>query len=130
MNRAEGASPGGGLSSFGPAIAVFNHGKKKSTTMKENIINLKTIILPLRNSINRSPLRRAFLLVSLALAWLALLPAPNAFGVSPAPDGDYSGNNTAEGTNALFSLTTGVLLAPVQGRNQTHGQSERNYLGS
>jgi trimeric autotransporter adhesin len=28
--------------------------------------------------------------------------------VTPAPDGGYSGANTAEGTNALFSLTTGV----------------------
>jgi len=28
--------------------------------------------------------------------------------VSPPPDGGYPGNNTAEGTNALFSLTTGI----------------------
>ena len=28
--------------------------------------------------------------------------------VSPPPDGGYGGNNTAEGTNALFSLTSGV----------------------
>ena len=28
--------------------------------------------------------------------------------VVPAPDGGYPGNNTAEGTNALFSLTSGI----------------------
>jgi len=33
---------------------------------------------------------------------------PKAFGVLPAPDGGYGNDNTAEGTNALFSLTTGT----------------------
>ncbi len=33
---------------------------------------------------------------------------PNAQAVSPPPDGGYPGNNTAEGDNALFSLTTGT----------------------
>ena len=33
---------------------------------------------------------------------------PIAQAVSPAPDGGYTGNNTAEGTSALFSLTSGV----------------------
>ena len=32
----------------------------------------------------------------------------NTQAVSPAPDGGYPGNNTAEGQNALLSLTTGV----------------------
>jgi uncharacterized coiled-coil protein SlyX len=32
---------------------------------------------------------------------------PTAQAVVPAPDGGYPGGNTAEGTNALFSLTTG-----------------------
>jgi hypothetical protein len=48
------------------------------------------------------------LLVSVLLVCLGLWAAPNTFGVSPAPDGGYPGGNTAEGTNALFSLTTGV----------------------
>jgi hypothetical protein len=50
---------------------------------------------------------RGFLLIplTLALAWLALLPT--AQGVTPAPDGGYPNFNTAEGTDALFSLTTG-----------------------
>ena len=33
--------------------------------------------------------------------------APNAFGVNPPPDGGYPGKNTAEGQDALFSLTNG-----------------------
>src|SRR5437764_9227330 len=61
--------------------------------------------LHLTKSIDRSPLRRGFLLITLALACFALSPAARA--VSPAPDGGYPNNNTAEGTNALFSLTTG-----------------------
>src|SRR5437762_2867903 len=31
-----------------------------------------------------------------------------AYAVSPAPDGGYANNNTAEGTSALFSLTSGI----------------------
>jgi len=47
------------------------------------------------------------ILIPLVLAWFALLPNPDAFGVVPAPDGGYPNNNTAEGTDALFSLTNG-----------------------
>ena len=48
-----------------------------------------------------------------ALVCFALLPAPNAFGVVPAPDGGYPGFNTAEGQKALFSLTTGSANTAV-----------------
>ena len=41
-----------------------------------------------------------------AFACFALSPTVRA--VTPAPDGGYPGFNTAEKTNALFSLTTGV----------------------
>jgi Chaperone of endosialidase len=66
--------------------------------------------LPLLNSISRSPLRRGFLLIAipLAFAWFALSPTAQAQLPSPTPDGGYPNNNTAEGTNALFSLTTGT----------------------
>ena len=47
-----------------------------------------------------------FTTILLGLACFALLPGAQA--VSPAPDGGYAGFNTAEGQNALFSLTTGV----------------------
>jgi hypothetical protein len=62
--------------------------------------------LHLGKSISRSPLRRAFLLISLALVGFALLPRAQA--VSPPPDGDYGNGNTAEGLNALFSLNGGL----------------------
>src|SRR5262245_57311437 len=60
--------------------------------------------LHLKKSIGRSsPWRRGCLLI--ALAWFALSPAVRA--VNPPPDGGYANGNTAEGTDALFSLTTG-----------------------
>jgi len=46
---------------------------------------------------------------SILIALTLLCPAaPNAFGVVPAPDGGYSGFTTAEGQNALLSLTSGI----------------------
>jgi Chaperone of endosialidase len=57
---------------------------------------------------SRSPLRYGLLLIPLVLVCFGLSPAPDAFGVNPPPDGGYPGNNTAEGDDALFSLTTGT----------------------
>jgi hypothetical protein len=42
-----------------------------------------------------------FLIVCLAIS-------PNSHAVTPPPDGGYAGGNTAEGQDALFSLTTGL----------------------
>src|SRR5947207_10275364 len=70
---------------------------------QEQIMNSSNI--DLKNSIDRSPVLRAFLLIAVALACFALSPIAHA--VSPAPDGGYAGGNTAEGDNALFGLTTG-----------------------
>jgi hypothetical protein len=44
--------------------------------------------------------------IAFAVVWL--LSSPPAHGVKPPPDGDYRGENTAEGEDALFSLITGV----------------------
>jgi hypothetical protein len=44
-------------------------------------------------------------LITVTLLYLAV--GQDAQAVVPAPDGDYGKGNTAEGTNALFSLTTG-----------------------
>src|SRR5438034_1148736 len=71
---------------------------------------MKTTTLPLRNLMNRSPLR-AFLLIPFALACFALSPTVRA--VDPPPDGGYPGFNTAEGDDALFNLDTS------QGTNNT-----------
>jgi hypothetical protein len=49
---------------------------------------------------------RGLFLIPLALAWFALSPTAQA-QLSPPPDGGYPNDNTAEGTDALFSLTTG-----------------------
>jgi hypothetical protein len=49
-----------------------------------------------------------FTTLLLALACFGL-SSPKAFGVVPAPDGGYAGGNTAEGQNALLSLTTGTF---------------------
>jgi len=61
------------------------------------LIRLKTTTLPL--------------LASLTL--ICFGPSPWAEAVVPAPDGGYPGGNTAEGQNALFSLTTGAYNTGV-----------------
>jgi hypothetical protein len=66
-----------------------------------------------RRLLSGFPLRRAFLFIALTLAAVALLPTPKAFGVSPPPDGGYPNHNTAEGTDALFSLTTGLANTAI-----------------
>jgi hypothetical protein len=47
----------------------------------------------------------------LVLGFSALLSTANA--VVPPPDGGYAGANTAEGTNALFNLTTGIANSAI-----------------
>jgi hypothetical protein len=70
--------------------------------------------LHLRKSIGRSPLpSRSFneggsLITVLFLALCCFAPCSILQAVTPAPDGGYSGFNTAEGTDALYSLTTGT----------------------
>ena len=61
--------------------------------------------LPLRKSIDRSPSRLGFFFIPLVLGCFALLSTLQA--LTPAPDGGYPNGNTAEGEDALFSLTTG-----------------------
>jgi uncharacterized coiled-coil protein SlyX len=47
--------------------------------------------------------------VIIAVVSAMLVFTPTSRAVTPAPDGGYPGGNTAEGTNALFSLTSGIL---------------------
>jgi len=56
---------------------------------------------------SRWPLRYCLFLIPLVLAAFVLSPMAQA-QLSPPPDGGYAGDNTAEGTDALFSLTTGT----------------------
>ena len=67
-----------------------------------NPIQLTYILPTLRTCISRPPLRRGFFLSALTLACFALSPTVRA--VTPAPDGGYPNDNTAEGENALFDL--------------------------
>ena len=60
--------------------------------------------LHVRESIGPECLRGCFL-IALTLCCFAL--SRDVQAVTPAPDGGYPGNNTAEGQSALFSLTTG-----------------------
>jgi hypothetical protein len=57
------------------------------------------------------------------LALLAISPMTQA--VTPSPDGGYPGGNTAEGQNALFSLTSGTYNTAIGWfslRSNTQGQ--------
>ena len=58
------------------------------------------------NTLTIRLLRHGGLFLTIILALAAFLPPARA--VSPPPDGGYPGENTAEGTNALFSLTSGI----------------------
>jgi trimeric autotransporter adhesin len=61
-----------------------------------------------KKSIDRSPLRLAFLVIPPVLTCFALSPAAQALLPPPPPDGGYPNQNTAEGDGALFNLTFGV----------------------
>jgi hypothetical protein len=67
---------------------------------------MKTIPVRLSSLITSSTLRSLFALFLLLLICFGLSPTLQA--VNPPPDGGYANDNTAEGTNALFNLTTGA----------------------
>jgi uncharacterized coiled-coil protein SlyX len=77
----------------------------QQTSLNKKMKTKNMTISQLRNSVNLSPFWRGFFRIPLLLACFALSPAARA--VVPAPDGDYPNQNTAEGEDALFSLTTG-----------------------
>ena len=54
------------------------------------------------------PLCRARLMIKVAIVVASCGLCSSIPAVSPAPDGGYPNSNTAEGTDALFNLTTGV----------------------
>src|SRR2546423_7769955 len=69
---------------------------------------MKAIVLFARTPTRRQSVRRGFLPIPLSLVLVCFALCQRAQAVTPAPDGGYAGNNTAEGTSALFSLTSGV----------------------
>jgi hypothetical protein len=70
-------------------VQTLTKDKKMKKHPKENLI--KSMNIPL---------------VAIALAWFGL--ASSAQAVVPPPDGGYPNLNTAEGTNALFNLSSGA----------------------
>jgi hypothetical protein len=66
---------------------------------------MKTPTRPLKHSMKRAFCLFVLLVISFVLPFLGLAPVVRA--VDPPPDGGYPGNNTAEGTDALFSVTPG-----------------------
>ena len=58
-------------------------------------------------------LKKATQLVIIVLSLVCVALAPLAQAVVPPPDGGYPGFTTAEGQNALFSLTTGAANTAV-----------------
>src|SRR5438128_1454524 len=72
----------------------------KSSTIKINTARKRT-----RNSTCPATSMRSS---GLILLLLACIGASKVQAVSPPPDGGYPGSNTAEGQQALFSLTTGT----------------------
>jgi trimeric autotransporter adhesin len=72
---------------------------------------MKNTTPSIRTSIGRPSFRRCFNLVILTLVSFTLLREAHA--VNPAPDGGYPGGNTAEGQNALLSLTGGTFNTAV-----------------
>ena len=86
-------------------VEAKSHSPKKgennpASTKEQNMTTLRSI-----KSIGRSPSRLALLLISLVFACFTL--PERAHAVSPPPAGGYAGGNTAEGQNALHSLTSG-----------------------
>jgi hypothetical protein len=51
------------------------------------------------------------ILILIGIVCIGILPKAQA--VSPVPDGGYAGGNTAEGQNALLSLTSGTYNTAV-----------------
>src|SRR5438477_1274003 len=80
---------------------------KQSNLNKKETKNMTT--LHPKESIDPSLLRRGIRFGALALVLVCFALLQTAHAVTPAPDGGYANDNTAEGTNALFNLdvTTG-----------------------
>ena len=70
--------------------------------------------------------RKSIALCLVVLVHACFAISPMAQAVSPAPDGGYTGNNTAEGTQALQSLTTGIQNTAL-GSHALYSNTAGNY---
>ena len=87
---------------------------------------MKTVITSQNSLLTILRSRFTLILVALTLGAFALASVPTAFGVVPAPDGGYPGGNTAEGDNALLSLTTGTGNTAVGSNALSNNTTGRN----
>ncbi len=71
-------------------------------------INLTNPSQSIRRVVGQPRTQFRFRLGVLAVGLALLLLIPAARAVSPPPDGGYPNQNTAEGTDALFTLTSGA----------------------
>jgi hypothetical protein len=88
---------------------------------RPNLLSTSTLQFP--NSIGWCPSRRAFPVVLLAVGLFVLSSTAQA-QLSPAPDGGYPNQNTAEGDGALFNPATGLTNTATGSaalRNNTTG---------
>ena len=72
---------------------------------------MKPTTATISNPINDSLLRRALMFIPFVLMCVTYLLEAQA--LSPAPDGGYPNGNTAEGQNALLSLSTGTFNTAI-----------------
>jgi hypothetical protein len=92
LNQAEDIFPARFFASSGPAIARITSAEKRTGTTHMNLLNLH----------NKARIISLIVALIMSLGFL-----PMAHSVSPPPDGGYPDGNTAEGDDALLSLTNG-----------------------
>jgi hypothetical protein len=115
-----------------PNLLTMNKQQNMMVEAPLRLFQLKTKTLSVGNSHSPATAGRGFLLIALALTCFALSATAYAQKLSPAPDGGYRNQNTAEGNDALFSLTTGANNTAI-GFNALHSLtigSEATATGS
>src|SRR5438552_6855450 len=87
LNRVKDTSPGGFFAFFQIRAITDRELATGRKVIMYQTIQFKTTTLPIRNSISKSPLRRALHLIQLVFVCFALSPVARA--VIPPPDGSY-----------------------------------------